>query len=268
MNVFYEEVIPLPFLFTIPHPFSEKQDGYHARSLTAIFYCVNNGTMAKGKKGNPYPQLILGIIILLLMAVAFLTYKIYGLSLKLVNSQVTTGQHGLDAITSPVSQNELSKTAQGINTFTHPNLGYTVTVPDLWTPRIYHSLAGTAIVPYEDIIFLSPDYKQTIPNVVTPILESGASIFIRGAETNYTTIEERFANNIVAQKVATNVVHRSINGIPVVQYEYELNGENVTNITLIKNGIWYLIKFQYADSEEKVRYARVVEQVASSLRPK
>lgn len=205
------------------------------------------------------------IILVLLLFVALLSYKLYTLTIK--DSGNVLPQNSVIAATSPLPENLVQNTPEGA-VFTDPELGYTVEVPEGWMKREYSSLAGTAVQPYKDIIFLSPDYQEDTSRNADVIVEAGASIFIRGTDTIYKTIEERFANNVVAKRVATNVTRYSLNGIPAIQYQYEITGENVTNVTLIKDGIWYLIKFQYADSQAQVEYEEVFKQVINSFHPK
>lgn len=210
-------------------------------------------------------KLLISIIIILLIGIILLSYKLY--SITLMQSPTTEANNSVLSATVPLPENTISETPDGL-LFTNPELGYTVNIPDGWTQREYKSLAGSAVQPYRDVIFLSPDYLEDNTDNADLNIEEGASIFIRGTDTVYNSIEERFANNVVAKRVATNVTRLNIHGVPAIQYEYELTGENVTNLTLIKDGIWYLIKFQYADSEAEVKYENVYKSVISSFKPK
>ena len=222
--------------------------------------------MAKRLKNIASYNLLIGIIILLLLSVVLLSYKLYTVTLKSTVSSNTVNNTVI-AATIPLPEDTVTDTPAG-SLFTNPELGYTVILPEGWARREYQSLAGTAVQPYRDVIFLSPDYQEDNSHSSDVAIEEGASIFIRGTDTIYKTIEERFANNVVAKRVATNVTRLDVNGIPAIQYEYEITGENVTNVTLIKDGIWYLIKFQYADSAAQVRYEKVFQDVISSFKPK
>lgn len=210
-------------------------------------------------------KLLLGTIVILLVCIMFLSYRLYTVNLK--DARVNEPHNSVLSATVPLADNLVTDTANGL-IFTDPELGYTVKVPERWSRREYRSLAGTAVQPYKDVIFLSPDYQEDSSNNVAVNVEEGASIFIRGTDTVYKTIEERFANNAVAKRVATNVTRYNLNGIPAIQYEYEITGENVTNVTLIKDGIWYLIKFQYADSQAQVRYDEIFKEIINSFQPK
>ena len=210
-------------------------------------------------------KLLISIIIILLIGIILLSYKLY--SITLMQSPTTEANNSVLSATVPLPENTISETPDGL-LFTNPELGYSVNIPDGWTQREYKSLAGSAVQPYRDVIFLSPDYLEDNTDNADLNIEEGASIFIRGTDTVYNSIEERFANNVVAKRVATNVTRLNIHGVPAIQYEYELTGENVTNLTLIKDGIWYLIKFQYADSEAEVKYENVYKSVISSFKPK
>ncbi|MDP3941796.1 MAG: hypothetical protein Q8Q49_05830 [bacterium] len=221
--------------------------------------------MPKTNRTVVSPNFLFGIIVVLLITIVFLTYKLYTQTLQ--QASFSSKASGVFTITVPLPDSSLSKTPEG-SLLTSSQLGYTVIVPEGWVAREYQSLAGAAVQPYEDIIFLSPDFAETNASPTDGNISEGASIFIRGLDTIYKTIEDRYANNVVAKKVATNITRRTLNGNPIIQYEYELTGENVTNATLIKNGKWYLIKFQYADSAAKVRYESAFEQVLSSFNPK
>ncbi|MBI2442291.1 MAG: hypothetical protein HYV40_00090 [Candidatus Levybacteria bacterium] len=192
--------------------------------------------MAKNIKKASYNPLLLGIIAILAITVLVLSYK-------------------------------LSLLSNGASMFTHPQLGYTLIVPTDWNARIYHSPAGAAVVPYEDVIILSPDYMQRAEGVA-PEIAKGASIFIRGAETSYKSTEERFQNNAVAQRIAKDVKRITVAGNPAIQYSYTVDGESATNVTLVKDGIWYLIKFQYADENAYQQYKAAFEEVINNFVPK
>jgi hypothetical protein len=206
-------------------------------------------------------QIVIGI---LLLAVVILSYKLY------VTMQAQQGMPStslsLQEMTYDPTPEMIGKSTDGEKLFKHPELGYSVDIPSGWTPRIYRTLAGAAVQPYEDVIFLSPDYEQTPSNVYVPIIAKGASIFIRGAETVYKSTQERFDNNPIAKRIAQNVQSVTVDGIPALQYDYTLNGENVTNITFVTGGKWYLIKYQYADDDAKEQYLSAFQQVEKSFR--
>ncbi|MEN9407916.1 MAG: PsbP-like protein [Candidatus Parcubacteria bacterium] len=221
--------------------------------------------MANKKISENSNKLLISIIVILLISIILLSYKLY--TVTLMQSFTDDTINSVISATIPLPEETITKTPAGL-LFTNPELGYTVNIPDGWTQREYKSLAGSAVQPYRDVIFLSPDYLEDNSDNADLNIEEGASIFIRGTDTVYKTIEERFANNVVAKRVATNVTRLNIHGIPAIQYEYELTGENVTNLTMIKDGIWYLIKFQYADSEAEVKYENVFKSVINSFKPK
>lgn len=151
--------------------------------------------------------------------------------------------------------------------FVHPKLEYTFSYPSDWRPQVYKSPAGLAVQPYTDYIIFSPDYvvKDTMDS--STILK-GASIFIRGVEVPDKTIEDRFARNILAQKVASSVSRITIDGVPAIAYTYSNEGENATNTTLIKNGKWYLLKYEYGNQSDKDANQAVYQQVLDSFRAK
>src|SRR3989344_1826406 len=96
------------------------------------------------------PNVLLGIIFVLLVTIALLTYKIYSQTLLQANPSLKVS--GVLTVTDPLPGNELSATPKG-TLLRNPQLDYTVIVPEGWVAREYHSLAGAAVQPYEDVIF-------------------------------------------------------------------------------------------------------------------
>ncbi len=220
--------------------------------------------MVKVKKQTTYNSLII-LIIFLLIVVAILSFTIVNISRQI---DVPDSKTDTQSFTKTPPASSLSTKASNLVEFTHPIVKYSLDFPSVWKPLIYKSIAGQAVVPYDDLVIFSPDYQQeTIPDTTTQI-HTGASILVRVTETHYDNIEKKFAENAIAQKIARNVTKININGTTAIQYDYSTNGENATNVTFTKNGLWYLVKFQYKDEETKRQYLSVFQDLLNSLKLK
>ena len=216
------------------------------------------------KKLSPSPAFYKILIIFLLGVVIYLTTVIFQFSSQLS----TTDKNALysSSATEDVPTGELKMLSSNITQFTHPTLGYTVDFPSDWAPKLFKSLAGNAVQPYKDLIIYSPDYKENETTEALSDTSQGASILVRVSETHYPTIEEKFKENITAHKIARNVTRTTINSLTAIQYDYSIDGENATNITMVENGYWYLIKYQYANEETKNRYKNIFDEVKNTFK--
>ena len=78
-------------------------------------------------KATLNPNILLGIIVVLLVTIVFLTYKLYSQTLQQL--YFSSAVSGVMAVTVPVVNAELSTTPKG-TLLTNPQLGYTVIVPE------------------------------------------------------------------------------------------------------------------------------------------
>lgn len=188
-------------------------------------------------------------------------------SVGLISLVVLFGMQYFSSRTPMISS--VTPSADGTTTlYAHPKLGYTLTYPSDWKIKIFKSPAGAAVQPYSDFVIYSPDYAVTVgPDQSTTVLK-GASIFVRGLEVPDKTIEDRYARNILAQKIANRVTRMTIDGVPSIQYAYSFEGENAINTTLIKNGKWYLIKYEFGSDNDRDAYMPVFEQVMNTFKAK
>lgn len=205
------------------------------------------------------------VVFILFLLVVYLYYTLIQLSKSL---DTVRYEQGGQLITQDPPKGSIVKKTGGIQEFTHPSLKYSVNFPSSWKPQFFKSIAGKAVQPYRDFIAYSPDYQLKAIYEPSIILQDGASILIRGEDTKYTNIEEKFEENVIAQKIARNITKNTINGIPIIQYDYSANNENATNVVMIKNGIWYLFKFQYTDEATKREYLEIFQSMLKSFSTK
>lgn len=214
------------------------------------------------KKTQSYTPLLVTVVVFLLGLVAYLSYSLKQLSDFQNQTLEPTGQQFR---TENPPKEALSQKAENTTTFTHPTLKYSVNFPSAWKPQLFISPAGRSLQPYRDLILYSPDYDSQLSNESSLTQQKNASILIRAAETPYENIEDKFGDNIAAQKIARNVIRIDADGIPAIQYDYSFKDENATVVTMIKDGKWYFIKFQYDNEEIKIKYLNTFKEVFNSL---
>lgn len=219
--------------------------------------------MKRTNKNISISPLLIIVIVFLLFLVGYLSYSIKQLSSY--QNQIAD-QADEQYLTEDPPKNSISYKTKNITTFTHPSLGYTIEFPSGWKPQLFRSPAGRSIQPYRDLILYSPDYNNQESDESSLTLQKNASILIRVAETPYENIEDKFSDNLAAQKIARNVVRLNTNNTPAIQYDYSFQGENATVITMVKDDKWYFIKFQYDNEEIKGKYLDVFNEVFNSLK--
>lgn len=220
-------------------------------------------TFSKAKQR--YHFLLVTIIIILTILVGFLSYTIIELS-KYQNN--AADRINSQYLTEPPPENSLSQKGKDMHTFTHPGLRYSVDFLSDWNPQLFSSPTGRSIQPYRDFIIYSPGYDINASDDTSLGQQKNASILVRAVDTHYTNIEDKFRDNLAAQKIARNIIRTEINGVPAIQYDYSFKNENATVAVMIKNNLWYFIRFQYDNEEIKRKYMEVFQQVLNSLKLK
>lgn len=215
------------------------------------------------KKESSSSSLFIIVIIFLLGLVGYLSYSLKQLSDFQNNITDPTGQQFL---TEDPPKENLSQKTENTTTFTHPTLRYSIDFPSAWNPQLFVSPAGRSIQPYRDLMLYSPDYDPQLSNESSLTEQKNATILIRVAETTYDNSEDKFNDNIAAQKIARDVLQVNVNGIPAIQYDYSFKNENATVITMVRDGKWYFIKFQYDNEEIKRKYMNTFMEIFNSLR--
>ncbi len=207
--------------------------------------------------------LLVIIIIFLLFLIGFLTY-----SLKEVSKYQESADDKIGAsyFTENLPENSVEEKTNNLITFTHPTLGYTVEFPSNWNPQLFTSPAGRSVQLYRDLIIYSPDYDKRSAADTSLSMQKNASILIRAVDTPYKDVEDKFKDNLAAQKIARDIVRIDINGTPAIQYDYSFKNENATAVTMVKDGRWYFIKFQYDNEEVKREYIDTFKNVLNSLK--
>jgi hypothetical protein len=214
------------------------------------------------KNVSSSPALIT-VIVFLLGLVGYLSFSLKQLSDFQNNITDPTNQQ---FPTEDPPKENLSQKMENTTTFTHPTLRYSIDFPSAWNPKLFVSPAGRSIQPYRDLVLYSPDYDPQLFNESSLTQQKNASILVRVAETTYDNTEEKFNDNIAAQKIARDVQQVNVNGVPAIQYDYSFKDENATVITMVRDGKWYFIKFQYDNEEIKRKYMDTFKEVFNSLR--
>lgn len=219
-------------------------------------------SQAKKVKTNYQLISLLSFLIILMLSIwiIFLYFTVSGLSIKLKYLRSNYQQ-----TFSPIE----AKGPVTLISYAHPQLQYSLMFPSNWHEEQFESPAGPVIQQYFDLILQSPDYKLINPDSGSQHILTGSTIFVRGTSTSAKSVDETFNNNRTSRLIARNVTRTSVDGQPAIRYNY-IADENdlVVNTVFIKNGTWYLIKMQSADSDYETKNMPEYQEILNSFKAK
>lgn len=105
---------------------------------------------------------------------------------------------------------------------------------------------------YNYISLRSPDYSVNTEGIET--LDKGVELMIYTETTTETSIDKKFEQDKFAGQIANSKTYTTVDGQRAIQYDYSYESTQATDTIFIKNGMHYLIKLRYADSNTKSKY--------------
>ena len=174
--------------------------------------------------------------------------KIKGVDLaspKATSSPLSTSQPtSSDSVADPTVITDLTN---GWAAFRHPAVGYSMEYPASWSGGLIET-PDAVVQDYQDFFIVSPDHRVSGGY---PVLEKGAELFVRVEKTQYSTIDDVFNSDLLAQEIAFARTSTTVDGLEAIQYDYSYEGHRATMTIFTKNGNYYMVKYRYVDNESR-----------------
>jgi hypothetical protein len=110
----------------------------------------------------------------------------------------------------------------------------------------------------------SPDYVLNTEGIET--LETGVELMVFTDTTTETSIDNKFEKDQFAGQIANSKTTTSVDGQRAIQYDYSYENTQATDTIFIKNGLSYLIKLKYPDSNTKNKYLSTYQGILESFK--